>query len=291
MREVIGGDKELRFRDIFLLRNHLSDKDVEENLDDRGRIAIKLMDDILSKDKRNELNTSSSVLNYIEETKEVMEWMISSSIYNTNEEGEYYEIIDIVAVFLIKVYRDYEILPKLVDLIFERNKNDLYIHELIWAFYQSYNVDSLKLICNKLYEEDEKSKNLAYELLNFIPNLEKYPYDKKKYAKGWIENNKDYIYFTDDSKHARSNPVYCKVNLEGRYLGEKVDRKSGKIINRLNNKNKEKLSEFNSIDDNLKVLLSNYSLKLKKSNLMQWKRWMDYPIDKQLIIFKRNIDI
>lgn len=288
MKRLNKKHKGLNFNDMFLLRNNLEDENVASSLDEKNKIALDIMEDILNEEKRGDLE-NFSVLNYIEETNSVMRWMLSSALDAKDIDSDYCEVIDIVSIFLIKVYRDYEVLPIIVDLIFERNKNNLYIHELVWAFFQGYNVESLKLICNKLSSEDVKSKELACNLLGFIPNVGEYAYGNKEvYAKKWIDNNKNYLYFTDESKHARSNPVYCKLNLEGKYLGEKVNKKTGEII-KFKNNDKEKLKEFSNLDENSKLVLASYSLKLKKMNLDKWKTWFNYPLDEQIEIAKGEI--
>lgn len=290
MKRLNKKHKGLNFNDMFLLRNSLEDENVTSSLDDKNKIALDIMEDILNEEKRGDLE-NFSVLNYIEETNSVMKWMLNSALEAKDMDSDYCEVIDIVSIFLIKVYRDYEVLPIIVDLIFERNKNNLYIHELVWAFFQGYNVESLKLLCNKLSSEDIKSKELACNLLGFIPNVGDYAYGNKEvYAKKWIDNNKDYLYFTDESKHARSNPVYCKLNLEGKYLGEKVNKKTGEII-KFKNNYKEKLKEFNNLDENSKLVLASYSLKLKKVNLDKWNTWINYPLDEQISIAKGEVFI
>lgn len=289
MKRLNKNRKGLDFNYMFSLRNNLDDKNVEVNLDDKNKIAIDIMKDILDEDKRGDLD-DFSVLTYIEETNSVMRWMLNSALDSKDMGGEYCEVIDIVAIYLIKVYRDYDMLPVVVDLIFQRNKNNLYIHELVWAFFQSYDVESLKLVCDKLSSNDKKSKELACTLLNFIPNVEEYTNNNKEiYAKKWIDNNKDYIYFTDDSKHARNKPVYCKINLSGKYLGEKVHKKTGEIISKLKNEDKQKLKDFNNLDEDTKLIVSSYSFKLKKLNLDKWLKWINYSINDQIAIAKRGI--
>lgn len=288
MRKLNKKHKGIDFNDMFLLRKNLDDENVASSLDNKNKIALDIMEDILNEEKRGDLE-NFSVLNYIEETNSVMKWMLNSALEAKCMGSDYCEVIDIVSIFLIKVYRDYEVLPIIIDLIFERNKNNLYIHELVWAFFQGYSVESLKLICDRLSSEDIKTKELACTLLSFIPKVNSYAYGNKEfYAKKWIDNNKDYLYFTDESKHARSNPVYCKLNLEGKYLGKKVNKKTGEIINFKNN-DKEKLKEFSNLDEELKLVLASYSLKLKKVSLDKWTRWFNYPLDEQISIAKREI--
>ncbi|MDO4534305.1 MAG: hypothetical protein Q4B63_00670 [Clostridium perfringens] len=288
MKKLNRKHKGIDFNNMFLLRKSLDDENIASNLDDKNKIALDIMEDILNEEKRGDLE-NFSVLNYIEETNSVMKWMLNSALEAKDMGSDYCEVIDIVSIFLIKVYRDYDVLPIIVELIFERNKNNLYIHELVWVFFQGYSVESLKLICDKLSSEDIKTKELACNLLGFIPNVSSYAYGNKEfYAKKWIDNNKDYLYFTDESKHARSNPVYCKLNLEGKYLGEKVNKKTGEII-KLKNNHKEKLREFNNLDEDLKLILASYSLKLKRVSLDKWTRWFNYPLDEQISIAKREI--
>lgn len=289
MKKINKKSMGLDFNKMFSLRNNLDDNNIQNNLDDKNKIAIEIMDDVLKQDMRAGAD-EFSILNYIEETNSVMRWMLNSALYAKDMGNEYCEVIDIVAIFLIKVYRDYEMLPVVAELIFQRNRNDLYAHELIWAFFQSYDVDSLKFICDRLSSNDKKSKELACALLSFIPNINEYANNNKSfYAKKWIDNNKDYIFFTDDSKHARSNPVYCKLNLDGKYLGEIVNKKTGKIISDLENDDKKRLKEFKKLDENEKIILSSYSFKLKKLNLDKWLKWINYSINDQIAIAKGGI--
>ena len=50
--------------------------------------------------------------------------------------------------------------------------------------------------------------------------------------------------------------VYCKLNLDGKYLGEIVNKKTGKIISDLENDDKKRLKEF-------KKELQNFSNRFK----------------------------
>ena len=76
MKKINKKSMGLDFNKMFSLRNNLDDNNIQNNLDDKNKIAIEIMDDVLKQDMRAGAD-EFSILNYIEETNSVMRWMLN----------------------------------------------------------------------------------------------------------------------------------------------------------------------------------------------------------------------
>ena len=168
------------------------------------------------------------------------------------------EFLDVTAMLLIKVHKDKTILPIIVDMIFFRNREGLFNHDLIWAFFQARDPYSLMLIANYLGSEDVKDVKLACKLLDFVPSIDMTmgKDSKKQYIAffNWLKENYPFLYFTGESFQRTSKPIPYIVALDAKYLCRQVSLYTGKPLIPYTEKENNLLGYFNNLDENNKLL-------------------------------------
>ena len=214
-----------------------------------------------------------------------LKWILQTGADEYCSSGEYNEILDMSAIFLIKVYHDLSILPIIADLLFKRKCKGYYTHELVWAFFEARNVDSLEYIAKGLLSNEKSDVNLAYKLLNFIPNIKKHEYPFK-YAIEWLDDNRKFIFFTGETQHQRIEPVRCEISVVAKYLNKRINASTGKLVEKLSKKEEAWLSSFDNVAYEDMILLADYSHHLYKKGLTWWELWHSYPIERQIKIAK-----
>ncbi|MGH4117329.1 hypothetical protein [Clostridium sp.] len=139
---------------------------------------------------------------------------------------EYDELLDASAALLIKIHKDNSILPSIVDTIFFRNRESLFTHDLIWAFFEARDPYSLMLIANYLHSDDERDIKLACKLLDFVPSIDMTTSrdSKDKYMAFfyWLIENYRFLYFTGESFQRTSNPIPYKIDSDAKYKGASI---------------------------------------------------------------------
>jgi len=205
--------------------------------------------------------------------------------------------LDVTTILLKKVYDDKTILPVVIDMIFFKNREGLFTHDLIWAFFQAREPYSLMLIANYLSSEDIKDVKLACKLLDFVPSIDvTVGKDSKKQYRAllyWLEENYFFLYFTGESYQSTSKPIPYVVVLEAKYLCKRVSLDTGKLLISLTEKENNLLCYFKDLDEDTKLLLSKFSLRIHYENIYLWESWINHSINKQISIakarFKLNI--
>ncbi|HEY5588621.1 MAG TPA: hypothetical protein VIK86_06665, partial [Candidatus Paceibacterota bacterium] len=96
----------------------------------------------------------------------VLKGMFERGVVQNGQSNDNDELLDATATLLIKIHKDKTILPIIVDMIFFRNRKGLFTHDLIWAFFQAREPNSLMLIANYLNSEDMNDVKLACKLLD-----------------------------------------------------------------------------------------------------------------------------
>ncbi len=225
-------------------------------------------------------------VNNIQLSCSALKWILESRSTFDMPETQLDEAIDKTATLLAVVYRDQESLPIVSELIFERHKKGYYNHDLIWAFFESKNTNSLYLIADKLLSTEPKDVMLARKLLNFVPGMNDIQNLNNQqlysYFNDWFEENNLYLHYTGESYSLKSNPIPYEVVLEAKYLCKPVDVETGKILQNLTSNEHMLLSEFNKLDYNTKSILAWFSNKAHHMNRSWWNMWLNYPIPYQI---------
>ncbi|WP_052002623.1 hypothetical protein [Caldisalinibacter kiritimatiensis] len=279
--------EKLTFTTLFILRKKLKSTDILQKLSHRNQIALEITEEILDNEGKI-TNLQHSIPKLIHLLKSTLTWILETGANDDGLNDDFDKLLDIVAIFLIKVFNELDLLPLISNMIFERYKTGRLIHDLLWAFYESKDPDCLLLIGKRLRSDDMKEIELACDILWFIPGIDfKYKNDKDYLYYNfinWFEENKLYLCFTGESLHQTSNPIPYKISLESKYLCEFISPNSKKIHSTLNSNISTKTKAFNNLDTNSKVLLAKFSHRMRKKNIHWWKDWINKPIDEQLRI-------
>lgn len=280
-------DESLQFCSLFLLKGEIYQLNLFNDLNQRNKTALTIINELTTGNK-NELAFDDLSLNYIQIVYSTLKWILETGAVDDGLNNEYDKILDMAAIFLIKVYRDKTVLSCISDMIFKRNMRDLYFHDLIWAFFEIRDVESLVFIAKRLKSTQQKDVELACILLNFLPgidiNSKVKMEDQYLYVVKWIEENSSFSFFRGESFNQTSNPIPYEVAWEAKYLCKKVYIDTGKTIDELNIYECELLDQFNKLNYHTKKLLSNYSYRLHRKNIYWWNVWINYPITEQIRI-------
>lgn len=283
----------LHFTTLFELRQDIDSLNVFDNLSLRNKTALEITNEILEKNKKVSINEYiSSDLTQI--AYHVLKWIFDTGSYDDGLSNEYDEILDITAILLIRIYRDQTILPTIVEMIFDRNRKGLFNHDLVWAFFESKDPNSLIMIANGLLSEESKDIDLATKLLSFAPGMGKdtTANKEKKYTSflNWLKENNPFLYFTGQSLQQVNKPITYVIDLEAKYINKYVDSDTGKKLESLTDEEAKLLDEFNKLDSNTRILLANYSNSLYNKNKNWWNRWIHYPMAEQIRIAKSMME-
>jgi hypothetical protein len=127
--------------------------------------------------------------------------------------------MDAAVSVLVNIYIDNSVLPAAADMIFKRNRQGHYTHDLIWAFFRSSTPDALKLTAERICSSDQQDIDLACHLLNFESSyLSLNTEDRQKQYQTylqWLNENAPFLYFTGESFQYSSNPILYKVAKAG----------------------------------------------------------------------------
>lgn len=276
----------LSFTTLFLLQPTINALDIFENLSIRNKIAF----DLISETTIDKEPVNSTYLSpkHVQKVFSVMKWILETGAPDDGLSDKFDELLDTSAAVLTKEYKDWSVLPVIADMIFKRNRRGFFIHDLVWAFFESREAKSLVLIGNKLQSEEPKDVELACKLLSFVPGIEDKDNnrvdDKYSAFTNWIEENIIFLRYTGESFQLTRRPVVYDVNLEAKYLCKMVSIDTGETLKALNGKECELLDEFKILDIDNRKLLSAFSLAMRRNNLKLWDEWMRNPIIDQLRI-------
>ena len=203
------------------------------------------------------------------------------------------ELLDITALLLVKTHKDKTILPSLADMIFLRNREGLFTHDLIWAFFEARDPYSLMLIANYLHSDDINDVKLACKLLDFVPSIDMTvgKDSKKQYMDffRYLKENYPFLYFTGESFQRTSKPVPYIVALDAKYLCRRTSLYTGNPLIPYTSKENNLLGYFNKLDEDKKLLLSSFSLRTHYENIYLWNSWINHSISTQISIAEANL--
>jgi hypothetical protein len=280
-------DDSLHFGALFILKANFKESKYFNYLNERNQIAIRIINEIEEPPKGKQV-FNDYILNYVQIVHSVLKWVFETGIYDDNLNDEYDRVIDTAGIFLVKLYRDKNILPRIAEVIFKRNELDLYIHDLVWAFFEGREAHSLIFIANGLKSGMAKSYELARKLLNFIPELGAMNHEKgeEQYeiVIRWLNENSSYLLFTGECFNQTGKPVICNIVLHAKYISKHINNETGDLLEELKDSELALLEQFNKLDYKTKVLLSNYSHRLHRNNFLSWNTWLNYSIEEQISI-------
>ena len=121
---------------------------------------------------------------------------------------------------LLARLRHKPVLPAIVETIFSRHRQGRLIHNLVWAFFEARDRESLYLVAQKLGSPDRRDIALARKLLRFIPGTDDDAMSGPALyysALKWLSENMPYIYYTEKVCRCVRSP-FITISYEGKYL-------------------------------------------------------------------------
>ncbi len=211
-----------------------------------------------------------------------LEWIVGTGWGNELNTSVYELLMERCTALLLKSFRAGALLPAVAGQIFERNRHGKLIHNLVWAFFEARDPDSLYLLVQRLGSTDIRDITLAKKLLCFIPGLENTTGTAAYYkAMRWLSENRPFLYYTGESMQMCSRPVHYSVSLEARYLCRPVSADSGKPLSALQDNEMRLLADFRDLPETVQQLLADFSCMLYKRNIYQWDSWIRLPVVRQ----------
>jgi len=273
-------DPYLSFPCLYMLLPAVKSYNLYNSMNYRNKNAVQIINYILKIEKSDLPDNYLSILD--NNAYKTLKWMFETGNLEDVTDELYDNIIDIAVSVLLDTYKDTSILPAVVDIIFKRNAKGRLIHNLVWAAFKLKDPFVIKLIAERLCSQDKNEVEFAASLVNVnsssgIDNKILY----NSYSE-WLKDNDPYLYFTDESFQYKSNPAFCAVDIERKYLNKGIESYEKQPLTSLNENEASHLEVFKSMSDKEKELLSEYSLNMRKKSLSKWQNWMDNTIDVQL---------
>lgn len=280
-------DSRLFFASLFILQAEIKELNLKEELSERNQIALNICKKILDEKKPSGDSGHLISLNS-DEVHNVLLWMFNTGAVDDGLNNGFDQILDIVASVLMKTYHEKTILPVMTDMIFKRNQKGRYIHDLVWACFQTRDANALRFIAKYLRSSVSKDVDLARTLLHLPQDMPLRSNSDKQtqYAAYllWLKENGPYLYFTGESFQFTNNPIPCSVDLEAKYLCKDHGIRNRKLFTPLTDAERASLIKFDQVSENKKMILAKHSQRLHRENSSYWNQWMQYPVDKQMKI-------
>lgn len=276
-------DKRITFVCLFIFLPEIETFDLYRNLNSKNITALKITDQILNFNGNLFSVKSKNVYS-------VIKWIFDTGFSEDGLNNDYEQVLDTAAAVLINTYKDTNILPAAADMIFKRNKRGAYTHDLMWSFFQIRHPYTLKLIAERIRSSDKEDAELACKLLNINSISDDNQKQYEDYLQ-WLKENDPFLYFTGENLQFSSHPVFCKVDLERKYLVRGIPTYSRQPYYPVNDIEKRCLEAFKQLNDEEKTVLSDYSYKIHNQNISKWQEWLQYPIDKQINSVKNGSEV
>lgn len=281
----------LTFGCLFELKAEAVSPAIGERLKARNMIVLALIAEAGALENKISLPVNGySSCGYIEAFHSALKWILVTGSEDDGLSDEFDKVLDTAAALLIKEYSDNTILPALADLIFKRNREGSFYHDLVWLLFESRRPDSLILIGNRLQSPHPKDKELAEMLLAFIPGVgahrSRYNEEPYFYFRSWIEENIRFLYYTGECSQQSANPAPYRVMPEAKYLCKAVSADTGSIIDSISAEEYRLLADFQKQSEKDMQLLADFSYALHKENTERWNTWLRFPIAEQIHIAK-----
>ena len=280
---------ELLFPTLYVLLPELEGLNLLPSLSTRNKVAAILCARTL---EQQSLAQKLDTYRHLEDHQTrytTLKWMLETSIEQDGNDPGLDRLIDMAAAVLIKTYGDTTMLAPVAQLIFSRNRQGLFNHDLVWAYFRSQRPDALRLLAEYLRSADTADNALAQKLLG--PGLVNssgagMPDQAYRSFANWLEENTEYIYFTGEDFQFSSEPKPCTVNLDAKYLCKRVAPDSGRPLTPLTEQEQQQLENFHQIPKEEQEALSRLSNQMFSQDPTAWDNWIQTPVVVQVNTMK-----
>lgn len=286
-------DMRLQFYTLYILLPQIQVLNLLEEMNTRNIFAIesysKILRDIKLSAKINKVGLKENK----EKSYQALKWMINTGAYYDGISDDFDAVIDGTASLLIQKYQDKSILPQVAELIFSRNRKGLLIHDLSWAYFQSQDPYTLKIVAKYLISQDQADVKLARNLLNTnvikSMNLASSNYAQYLSYISWLKENYSFLYFTGESFQLSSKPTPYKIDLGSKYLRKSILPHNKKTVAPLSEIENKRLERFDQLDCETQHWLAHLSHRLNNKSPNLWKNWMKKSIDQQVEAYQTGL--
>lgn len=201
--------KDMTFPCLFALIPHIEKTGLQQKMLTKYAVSMEISKQILSKDyspKHDYLKDNS------QKSRDALLWIVETGLDEQFPPEEFQLIIDISVSVLINLHKETSILPNVAKYIFARRKRGQNVHELIWAFFRSRNISSLKLFAEQLLNADNSEAEFICDILGIEYNSKINPKREHKKYVDWLSENEKTLLFNEENKQFTAKPVVCKMN-------------------------------------------------------------------------------
>lgn len=290
-------NQNLTFPCLFILMPQIHSLRLQPLLNLKNTTAIKIVNRILQPQETADRNNNPNF--WGNNAQPVLKWMIETGGLATDDleeenRDDYEEVLDIAASVLINTYKDESILPDVTNMLFQRHKKGGNIHTLVWSVFSFHEPIVLNLMADYLCSSDKEEAELASNLLNvksedFSDSSADIQEKQEAYLQ-WIDENKPFLSFTDESLQFASNPKFCEVDLGRKYV-HKINSSQPELTTAISESTQKKcLHNFAPLSKEEKTALADCSCKLYNQDVSRWEEWMQLPVAEQLKTNKTNLE-
>ena len=285
-------DEDLSFPVLFLLTDDIYALDLYRDMSPRNKTAMRLCAIRTMPAGWFDTSWETSDDGTLRMT---LQWMFATG---KNWDGPYegpdaYDaVLDYAAVLLTGTFEDKSALPDIADLIFRRNRKGLYIHDLVWGFFQTLDADALKHVARRLKSADSRDVELAGKLLRLDISA---PHDRKKLAAlydlytRWLDENGPYLYLTGEHFQMTSQPNHLDFDQEAKYLQKTISPRFRTPDVPLTEDEIACLNQYRQAREDEREVLASYSQKLRSRDMRLWDEWIKSQVAQQVIAARKDM--
>lgn len=286
-------DDRLRFPVLFSLIDEIMTYRLYEGLNEKNKVALGVCADKINKLLLDSLSPTEQDDTTMRQT---LLWMFETGRnWGGPSAGrdDYDAVIDYIAAMLIELYEDRSIMKDIAALIFRRNREGLFIHDLVWSFFQTLDGDALAAVAEYLTSGNPRDQLLAKLLLGMeerdTPDREELQRTKKRYI-DWVNENRPYLYLTGEHFQMTSKPHHFGADKEAKYLGKPISARHRAPFEPLSDQESTHLHQYREATSEEQTLLTDYSHKLRLRDRGQWERWMEKETAEQVVAAKMTYE-
>lgn len=195
-------------------------------------------------------------------------WIFKTGYKFDGYNNDFDELLDYSAVNLLLNYKNYSILNDVCTLIFKRNRENLYNHDLIWAFLKSKNKFLFLEILKYLKSSNIIDREFANELLSQFTNDK--VENSYKYWSKWINENNDFLFYSNQHFQLTSNPKCYLIDYDSKFIGKSCINYTKNSFS--DNYHTKTLDDLHKYDEETVKTACNHSYFMRNTNKSNWEK-------------------
>jgi len=282
-------DEKLQFPSLYILMPEIKALDLYKDLNQRNIVALINCAKILD-DEDLEARVMPFAPQDNDTVRQPLQWMFKTGVrwQGPEKDAAYDAVIDGVVAVLARIHKDKTILAEASELIFKRNRQGYFIHDLVWGFFQTFDPEALKLVAKYLLSANAKDVELACKLLHLhLPQETGRGEEKRKMYEdylAWLEENNPFLFFTKEHFHLTSDPNPVEVDLAAKYVCKRISPQNKKPLEPLSDEEQRSIQVFKKMPPEEQKVLSDYSYKMHKEDPSLWHQWLRKQLARQIKI-------